>query len=104
MKTNMNRKANLEFIYNVQTKVAPVIFENVKDELESIPEKYYRSFLYLLYAGYSIRVIFKSYKNLNRFVKRSYLDFPSGVKLITHLSGRIHTGLDVKDLTLYELN
>lgn len=104
MKTNMNREATLNFINKVQDQMAPNIFESVKDKLELIPEKYYKSFLYLMYAGYSTRVIFRSYKNLNRFVQRSYLDFPSGLRLITHISSRVYSGLEVKDLTLFDLN
>lgn len=104
METNMNRETTLNFINKVQEKMAPNIFESVKDKLELIPEKYYKSFLYLMYAGYSNQVIFKSYKNLNRFVQRSYLDFPSGLKLITHVSSGVCSGMEVKDLTLFDLN
>lgn len=104
MKTEMNRESTMSFIQKVQEQMAPKKFEKVKDELEFIEAKYHQSFLYLMYAGYSSRIILSSYKNLYRFTQRSYLDFSSALKLITFVSSSVVTGLEVKDLTLFELN
>lgn len=104
MKANLNNGTVQDFIRKVKDEMAPIKFEKLRDKLELVPNKYYKAFLYLIYAGYPARTVLKDYKNLYNFVKRNYVDYSTAVKLITHVSRSVQTGMDVKDLTLFELN
>lgn len=100
----MKDEAVYKFINRIQEIITPREFEQIGFKLFDIQKEYRKSFLCLIYAGYSANVAFRNFKNLHMFAKHNYINYIQGIRMITKITKEKELGMIIKDLTVYELN
>ncbi|MBN2635448.1 MAG: hypothetical protein JXR61_04200 [Prolixibacteraceae bacterium] len=100
MKNNPGNK----FIDRIQDLMNLRELDQIESNLPAIQERYRKSFLILIFAGYSVNTALLNYRNLYRFVESNYLNYSQGIRMITRIANNREDGMVINDLTVYELN
>ena len=100
----MKKNPNYKFINQIQDLIPFYEFEQIESKLLTIRKEYRKSFLSLIYAGYSVNTAFRNHQIFYEFVKHNYISYSLGIRLITKTADKREVGLVIDNLTVYELN
>jgi hypothetical protein len=100
----MKNSPNYKFIDQIQDLIILYELNQIESRLSTIQKEYRKSFLIMVFAGYSVNAALKNYKNFYRFVESNLLSYSQGIKMITKIAKAETDGMVINDLTVYELN
>ena len=100
----MKKSPNYKSIDQIQDLILLYELNQIESWLPSIQQEYKKSFLIIVFAGYSVNTALKNYKNLYRFVESNHLNYSHAIQMITKIAKEQETGMKINDLLVYELN
>jgi hypothetical protein len=100
----MTNNPNYKYIDQIQDLILLYELNQIESELPTIQKEYRKSFLIIVFAGYSINTALKNYRNIYHFVESNYIGYSLGMQMITKIAKNKETGMNIKDLTFSELN
>ena len=100
----MKNNPNYKFIDQIQDLIMLYELNQIESRLPFIQQEYKKSFLIIVFAGYSVNIALKNYKKLYRFIETNHISYSQGIQMITKIAKNRENGMVIENLTVYELN
>lgn len=100
----MKDDAKLYFNREIKMFITPDEYEEIKNELQHVPEKYKKAFCNIVLFGFSIDSAYRNCKKLYEFVTYNEVDYETALSMVFFLNTPEETGIYSRGIPSYSFN